>query len=542
MTDFTLGPGPLMPEFEQIKSDIGIVENGATATHAISSGSYVIWNGDLYVAKMDISSGTALGSSNLTPKTSGIGGEVKSLSEKTGTYVFESDTLENTQTAIYNYVGSMADGEQKRIRFSISAISGIFSATSYIGDLRRLSRSRFVVTAQQAMNNTRMFVGRYKDGVWDWQQTASKSDIDTLSEQIGTKAKFLNLTSSDSAATAYAKLNALSNLDVATIFIDGAVMNNFTSGAITTSANGLVVKGNASTYRYNLMIGASTKTVIFTMNNVSASSWGTIAYFHDIYDQIETHAIEQNTDLNNLTTVGNYECATNTISASLLHCPVSSTTFTMWVRKRGPYMQQIIVTVINEVYIRNQGSSGWADWQKLAHNPYFPSSFQNNYNTVFSDMGDVTGSRYDIIASGASNAPFSAYGLCYTMKRYANETTTLGIQMAMLVNNEVYKRTYNNGTWSSWQQLSSILTVSDSISLGALAANASGYQTKQITVPSGYKCIGIMAQSYHVGIIGGNLMLDPLVTENGMVYISYRAFASIAAADAVVIFTVICKA
>ena len=135
--------------------------------------------------------------------------------------------------------------------------------------------------------------------------------VSTLSEQIGTKAKFLNLTSSDTAATAYAKLNALSNLDVATIFIDGAVMNNLTGGSITTSANGLVVKGNASTYRYNLMVGASTKTVIFTMSNVSASSWGTIAYFHDLYE------LETCENLGNFTSQSDLETALNTLVSGM---------------------------------------------------------------------------------------------------------------------------------------------------------------------------------------------------------------------------------
>lgn len=145
--------------------------------------------------------------------------------------------------------------------------------------------------------------------------------VGTLSEQIGTKTKFLNLTSSDTAATAYAKLNALSNLDVATIFIDGAVMNTLTGGSITTSANGLVVKGNASTYRFNLMVGASTKTVIFTMNNVSASSWGTIAYFRDIYDQIANICTMVQFDLPTSVTI-----ASGAIGQALLNFNIKTST------------------------------------------------------------------------------------------------------------------------------------------------------------------------------------------------------------------------
>lgn len=84
--DYQLGPGPLQADQntidEKIKSDIGIVENGDIATHAIAKGYYVIWKGDLYIAKTDISSGTTLSASsngNLTAKPSGLGAEVAAL-------------------------------------------------------------------------------------------------------------------------------------------------------------------------------------------------------------------------------------------------------------------------------------------------------------------------------------------------------------------------------------------------------------------------------------------------------------------------------
>ena len=88
--DYQLGPGPLQVDQntidEKIKGDIGIVENGDVATHAIPSGYYVIWKGDLYVAKTDISSGTTLSSAsngNLTAKTQGIGADVAALNSNT---------------------------------------------------------------------------------------------------------------------------------------------------------------------------------------------------------------------------------------------------------------------------------------------------------------------------------------------------------------------------------------------------------------------------------------------------------------------------
>ena len=87
--DYQLGPGPLQVDQnaidEKIKSDIGIVENGDVATHAIAKGYYVIWKGDLYIAKTDISSGTTLSAAsngNLTAKPSGLGAEVAALNSK----------------------------------------------------------------------------------------------------------------------------------------------------------------------------------------------------------------------------------------------------------------------------------------------------------------------------------------------------------------------------------------------------------------------------------------------------------------------------
>lgn len=87
--DYQLGPGPLQADQdiidEKIKSDIGIVENGDVATHAITKGYYVIWKGDLYIAKTDISSGTTLSAAsngNLTAKPSGLGAEVAALNSK----------------------------------------------------------------------------------------------------------------------------------------------------------------------------------------------------------------------------------------------------------------------------------------------------------------------------------------------------------------------------------------------------------------------------------------------------------------------------
>ena len=56
---------------EQLKADIGIVENTDTATHTIAAGQYVIWKGSLYTASAAIPAGSTLSATNLSPVNNG---------------------------------------------------------------------------------------------------------------------------------------------------------------------------------------------------------------------------------------------------------------------------------------------------------------------------------------------------------------------------------------------------------------------------------------------------------------------------------------
>lgn len=103
--DYQLGPGPLQVDQnttdEKIKGDIGIVENGDIATHAILKDYYVIWKGNLYKAKTDISSGTTLSAEsngNLDLKSNGLGGEVAALNSNINTLLttrFYTKSIDN---------------------------------------------------------------------------------------------------------------------------------------------------------------------------------------------------------------------------------------------------------------------------------------------------------------------------------------------------------------------------------------------------------------------------------------------------------------
>lgn len=58
-------------EIDSLDSDLAIVENGATATHDISKGHFVVWNYQLYTALSNISIGDTLSLSVLDPVTTG---------------------------------------------------------------------------------------------------------------------------------------------------------------------------------------------------------------------------------------------------------------------------------------------------------------------------------------------------------------------------------------------------------------------------------------------------------------------------------------
>lgn len=71
--------GGILNLIEALKGNIGIIENGDTATHAITSGSYVIWKNELYKASSAIAVDDALSASNLTAVS---GGGLNELNEK----------------------------------------------------------------------------------------------------------------------------------------------------------------------------------------------------------------------------------------------------------------------------------------------------------------------------------------------------------------------------------------------------------------------------------------------------------------------------
>ena len=96
------------------ESDMGIVETTNTATHAISSGQYVIWKGQLYTADSAIAVGATLaasgGSKNLTAVANGglnaLNNNITTLSSSMPQFeVVNTGIIYKATSATYEYVG-----------------------------------------------------------------------------------------------------------------------------------------------------------------------------------------------------------------------------------------------------------------------------------------------------------------------------------------------------------------------------------------------------------------------------------------------------
>lgn len=121
----------LKTNLSTVKSDLGIVEDTDTATHAIAAGQYVIWKDALYVASTAISLGTTLSASNLTAVSNGGFNALMPEYGSTvnGAYIkFPDGTLiqwgVNTLTASNNRAwGNLYVADFTNITFPVSFIS-----------------------------------------------------------------------------------------------------------------------------------------------------------------------------------------------------------------------------------------------------------------------------------------------------------------------------------------------------------------------------------------------------------------------------------
>lgn len=126
------------------------------------------------------------------------------------------------------------------------------------------------------------------------------------------------------------------------------------------------------------------------------------------------------------------------------------------------------------------------------------------------------GIYYRWYASG-TNYPGTSGGFLIVTRHNSNSGYGTQLFIEDSVDQNVWVRRNNNGTWQAWQKLATddkYTTVVVHGNCGALAAAAHGYITLNATIPNGYKTIGTCSITIgHPGVAGG-LSLMPSVGEN----------------------------
>ena len=173
-------------------------------------------------------------------------------------YDFGTDTIANIQNAIVTYSTTLANGSVRNIKFSISAVSGPFVVTTYLGILYKISNWRLVLEVYQSLNTARQTIGRYKEGVWEWNVSALDSD-----KKCKTKTFTMDCDSVAIGSVGYCGELQLSSTDIenATVVIPQFARKSGYNYPITAAYEG----GTLRLYSPAALTGVSVGVVLFYM-------------------------------------------------------------------------------------------------------------------------------------------------------------------------------------------------------------------------------------------------------------------------------------
>lgn len=164
-----------------INSCVAYVENGNTSAHAYSKDKCMIWKGSLYVTSAAISAGDTLSTStNLTA----IPNALAYLKGRVDTSTMGAAVIASIQNALINRANETDIGQVKSVRCIFSAGSGVVTAGTYFGFIKKNESTFFTVDLHDIDNHDNYIVGTYNSGTWTWEspfkaKTASVAKADT---------------------------------------------------------------------------------------------------------------------------------------------------------------------------------------------------------------------------------------------------------------------------------------------------------------------------------------------------------------------------
>ena len=198
-------------------------------------------------------------------------------------------------------------------------------------------------------------------------------------------------------------------------------------------------------------------------------------------------ALTSRTNLNTITTIGNYYAATNSIANSLQNCPIKKA-FHMYVglsdgKNTGYEYQEIVAAETGSRYYRRRkgnDTEGWTDWTVLTEYKAGAGIGMED-NTIFTSVTNVPDpaegetvttkrltslgkGKYLIEEYGSSAQALPSEHQYFLMTGTSSLNVKYGFQFAMNKNaNELYYRRIYNSVYSSWFPL--IYKAGDGLSL-----------------------------------------------------------------------------
>lgn len=167
---------------ENINALLASIENGNTATRNYDYREFVLWKGDLYVTKTQISSGTAFSSSNLITVPDGGFNEIQS---RIGN-LFASYTVFDNLSDLVSALNSRLTGE-----FIIAKISSTFSPTFFEDNTTRTS----ILIINKASSNNAYYLATTQDNIAIGNISLTSGTV-TVRKDLAAKSNSLQLNSS----------------------------------------------------------------------------------------------------------------------------------------------------------------------------------------------------------------------------------------------------------------------------------------------------------------------------------------------------------
>lgn len=150
------------------------------------------------------------------------------------------------------------------------------------------------------------------------------------------------------------------NMEILDTKIGGTSM-----GTTATSLTGAIAEVNSATVHTSDVVNNLTSTSATAP--LSANQGRTLKDTLDAlktFDYAHTTIIQENTDLDNLTTPGVYSCQTGSVAASLSNCPTTDSFTLIVAAKSSETLSQMIIGT--SVHFRWKASTGFSIWHLLA--------------------------------------------------------------------------------------------------------------------------------------------------------------------------------